>query len=281
MKIDRGKDVSEVLRDDGFELRGIESVIWSHQHFDHTGSPSGFHLTTVLVVGEGFKQKYLPGYPADRNSAILESDYSARDVREIKFSIESRGLEIGGMEAIDYFHDGSFYLLHAPGHAVGHVVGLARTTASPPTFILMGADTAHHGGEFRPSPEVSLPDELHPSPLGPDCHLNITSGVCPGSLFVDRVHPYHSATQPFYELPDYPDGKGPNEDIHEAKRSVEKMQQFDADDNVLVVIAHDASLLDVLEYWPQAANDWKVKGWKEKGRWNFLKDFAQAVEEKN
>ena len=36
-------------------------------------------------------------------------------MREIKFDLESKGLEIGGMQAFDYFHDGSFYLLHAPG----------------------------------------------------------------------------------------------------------------------------------------------------------------------
>ena len=58
---------------------------------------------------------YLPGYPTDQDSVLLETEYLGRDMRELKFSIESRGLKIGGMEAFDYFHDGSFYLLHAPG----------------------------------------------------------------------------------------------------------------------------------------------------------------------
>lgn len=38
------------------------------------------------------------------------------------------------------FGDGSFYLLEAPGHATGHMCGLARTTADPPLFVFMGAD---------------------------------------------------------------------------------------------------------------------------------------------
>ena len=159
--------------------------------------------------------------------------------------------------------------------------GLARTTASPPTFILMGGDTTHHAGGFRPSQEVPLPEEIHPSPLGLDSPLNIKQGVCPGSLFLDLVHPHHSATQPFYEISPDPEGKGISHDVPEAKRSIAKMQHFDSDDRVLVVIAHDNSLLDVVDFWPNTANDWKEKGWKEKGRWKFLKDFANAVEVKN
>ena len=156
---------------------------------------------------------------------------------------------------------------------------LARTTSSPPTFILMGADTAHHGGEFRPSPGVTLPSDLHPSPLGLDSYLNVRSGVCPGSLFLDHVHPHHSATQPFYHLTPQPDGKGRTHNISEAEQSVKKMQQFDSDDRIMVIIAHDASLLDIMDFWPDTANDWKAKGWKEKGRWKFLEDFARAVQE--
>ena len=56
------------------------------------------------------------------------------------------------------------------------------------------------------------------------------------------------------------------------------MQDFDADDRVFVVIAHDFTLLDVMDFFPREANDWKAKGWKEKGRWRFLKDFQRAVE---
>lgn len=143
----------------------------------------------------------------------------------------------------------------------------------------MGADTAHHGGEFRPSPGVTLPNELQPSPLGPDSHLNVRASVCPGSLFLDRVHPYHSDTQPFYHLAPQPDGKGPTHDIPEAERSVEKMQQFDSDDRVMVIIAHDTSLLDVMDFYPHTANNWKEEGWREKGRWKFLEDFTKAIEE--
>lgn len=67
-------------------------------------------------------------------------------------------------------------------------------------------------------------------------------------------------------------------DIDQAKRTIEKVQAFDAADNVMVILAHDGALFDVLEYFPKSANAWKEKGWKEKGRWRFLKDFQGALE---
>ncbi len=38
--------------------------------------------------------------------------------------------------AVDYFGDGSFLPLDGPGHAIGHLCGLARTTVDPPTVMM-------------------------------------------------------------------------------------------------------------------------------------------------
>ena len=53
--------------------------------------------------------------------------------------------------------------------------------------------------------------------------------------------------------------------------------EADAQGKVLVVMAHDDSLLPVMDFFPKSANDFMTKGWVEKGRWLFLKDFAKAV----
>lgn len=47
----------------------------SHWHWDHIGDPSSFPPTTALVVGQGFPDAMLPGYPANPQSPIRESDY--------------------------------------------------------------------------------------------------------------------------------------------------------------------------------------------------------------
>ena len=87
----------------------------SHHHLDHTGNPAGFPPSTSLIVGPGFRETVLPGYPTNPSSQVLEADYQGRDLRQINFEEESHGLEIGGYRAMDYFGDGSFYLLETPG----------------------------------------------------------------------------------------------------------------------------------------------------------------------
>lgn len=42
---------------------------------------------------------------------MLTIHYSGRNVRELKYG----GLKIGDFDALDYFEDGSLYLLDAPG----------------------------------------------------------------------------------------------------------------------------------------------------------------------
>ena len=85
----------------------------SHFHFDHTGDPSTFPASTDLIVGPGFKQAFVPGYPANPEAPILEQNYEGRNLREITF--EEGNLKIGKFRAMDYFGDGSFYLLDTPG----------------------------------------------------------------------------------------------------------------------------------------------------------------------
>lgn len=54
------------------------------------------------------------------------------------------------------------------------------------------------------------------------------------------------------------------------------MTDFDANDNVFVMIAHDTSLLGVVDFYPKKANHWQEKGWKKVGQWRFLEDFQNA-----
>ncbi|KAI4190992.1 MAG: hypothetical protein L6R41_000442 [Letrouitia leprolyta] len=272
------KGVADILKDNGVEPASVNAIIWSHLHWDHTGDPSTFPHSTDLVVGPGFKEAFTPGYPANQDSPILESDYTGRNLREISFDSK---LEIGGYKAFDYFGDGSFYLLDSPGHAIGHMCALARTSTSPSTFIFLGGDCAHHGGEYRPSSSNPLPSNLSPSPLP---HLHPTT--CPGSLFIpihrlynpaNRAHATDTPTsEPFYLIA----ASGAN-DVTQARASVKKMSNFDGHEGIFVMIAHDAHVQDIVRCFPEGkANDWKREGWKEKATWRFLADFEQAVGER-
>ena len=201
----------------------------------------------------------------------MEKDYSGRELIELDFSTSN--LEIGNFQAIDYFKDGSFYLLDAPGHAIGHICGLARVTSSPDSYIFMGGDAAHHGGEWRPSPYLPVPEEITPHPF---TSLSGSMSVCPGAMFEDILP--EGKGKPFYKPAKLEAGQI-HHDVEQTINTIEKMQECEGqqEENVLVVVAHDESLLDVVDFFPAKANDFMEKGWARKARWRFLKDFAEAV----
>ena len=261
------KGVREQLEEHGVDAKSIEGIIWSHWHWDHTGDPSTFERSTALIVGPGFTKNLTPGYPADKNGRILESDYEGRELKEIAFD---QGLKIGRFDAFDYFGDGSFYLLDSPGHAIGHMCGLARVTSSPNSFILMGGDICHHAGQFRPSLKHPLPSMIFPNPFD---QQSLTA--CPGELF-EHLLPNNDNTKPFYTVA-RSDGMKVAHDPDEADASISKLQDIDALNEVLVVIAHDASLLSVVDFFPKYADKFFEKGWTKDSKWLFLKDFVDAV----
>ena len=139
----------------------------------------------------------------------------------------------------------------------------------------MGGDVCHHGGEFRPTEYLPLPREIKPNPL--DKH---SSQPCPGSIF-EALHRNKKVDEPFLEITNPKDGTGVSHNYKGAVESIRKVEDFDGNDDVFTVVAHDNSLLDVVEFFPIKANEWKEKGWAEKGRWIFLGDFKEAVQEGN
>lgn len=263
------KNVADVLEEAGIPPTSVEAVIWSHWHWDHIGDPSTFPPTTKLVVGPGFKDAMLPGAPANPDSPIRESDYAGRELREISFDGPDT-LRIGKFPAFDYFGDGSFYLLDSPGHAVGHLCGLARTTNNPSTFILMGGDVCHYAGILRPSEYLPVPSSIKPNPMTP--HDN--APFCPGSAFDElQTSRGRKVDDTLYDMTF-------GHDIPLATKTMKQLQHADCKENIFVIIAHDSTVRDGVDHFPLALNDWKAKGWGTQLRWAFLRDLESWWREK-
>ncbi|KAL4865914.1 hypothetical protein BDV12DRAFT_187824 [Aspergillus spectabilis] len=257
------QNVADILETHGVPTKDIEAVIWSHWHWDHIGDPSTFPPTTDLIVGPGFKDAMLPGYPSNPDSPIRESDYENRTLREITFTDPNSTLQIGQFPAYDYFSDGSFYLLNSPGHAIGHLCGLARTTLNPDTFILLGGDIAHYTGIFRPSPHLPLPESIHPHPFNPLSE----SAFCPGSVWEElQSSRGRKETDSLFE-PTF------GYDIPLAIETIKKLQEIDCDEDVFVIIAHDFAVRDGVSLFPERLNEWKERGWGRALRWVFLRQL--------
>ncbi|KAH9989596.1 hypothetical protein F4779DRAFT_632161 [Xylariaceae sp. FL0662B] len=156
--------------------RDINIVILSHVHWDHIGTPSDFPSAT-FAVGSGtldlLRNGAGPLYPAE-----LFNDDELPTSRTIEFPpIHSRGIDsneydasskapkhtppdqdtttrlpasaegwswqplAGFPHALDFFGDGSLFVIDSPGHLYGHVNLLARTGES--TYIYLGGDCCH------------------------------------------------------------------------------------------------------------------------------------------
>ena len=147
---------------------------------DHCGAPSALPKSVKLIVGPGFRDAFLPGWPANAKSPFHEADFDGREVIEASFSED---FKIGQFQAYDYFGDGSLYVLNVPGHAIGHVGALVRTTAE--TFVFLGGDVCHSNGAIRPTAYIPMPD---PIPEVTAFTNRLIASPCPCAAF-STCHP--------------------------------------------------------------------------------------------
>lgn len=212
----------------------------------------------------------------------MAREFEGREVRELEFNT---GMSIGGFDSIDYFGDGSFFSLLAPGHSIGHLNALARTTEN--TYIYCSGDSFHHSSILRPHAGARLPSDI-----------DLPGGLCCSGKALHKIHPlsddgkniqhYGHAFEhlgnnpddtPFCTIPKTPSGQPILAlDLKQSRGTVQKVQKFDACGDIFVIAAHDASLHGVVDLFPLDASNWKENGWKEQGQWKFLQDFAGVLD---
>ncbi|KAF1984629.1 Metallo-hydrolase/oxidoreductase [Aulographum hederae CBS 113979] len=273
IRVDR--DFVDVLVDGGVDVHSIEAAIISHHHYDHTGDPSTFPKSMDLIVGPGFSKSFLPGYPTNSDAPAFDNAFEGRTVNEIQFSDD---LKVAGYQAHDYFSDGSLYILNTPGHAIGHISALVRTTED--TFVFLGGDICHFGGSIRPTPYVPMPAQFSAKDVGYESTTtsetdlrNRDAAIMYACDLFTACHPHQSAarTTPYYE----PCSQGGwYVDPPTARRSIEMLRRLDADERVLVLIAHDPALIGTVPMFPQGnLNAWFEEGVKGLLRWRFLSEL--------
>lgn len=143
----------------------ITAVLLSHVHWDHVGTPADFPRAT-FVVGPGTLDVLARGagplYPAaifnadelplDRTLELPPvlggaADEGAPGGARVRAAPEEKRtghawVRLGGFEAaIDYFGDGSLWVVDAPGHLYGHVNVLARVGER--RWVYLGGDCCH------------------------------------------------------------------------------------------------------------------------------------------
>lgn len=155
------------------------AISLSHLHFDHVGDLTPF-FSAELVMGcqaKGLLEKTYPEHPdahraqLPHGQKVLYVDFHPRDSISKSTTSNLQDVEISGdpsppseasasanapilspigsyLHGMDFFHDGSFYLLDAPGHLPGHLNALARI--GPNAFVLLAADSCHNRLCYNP-----------------------------------------------------------------------------------------------------------------------------------
>ncbi|KAH7082677.1 beta-lactamase-like protein [Paraphoma chrysanthemicola] len=147
-------DAAESLRAGGLDPKDVDTVILSHVHWDHVGTPGDF-VNAEFVVGCGTMHLLANGggplYPAElfnhdelpaERTKELPPARSEDAAKAFERQTSHAWKPMAGFPAtIDFYNDGSVYIIDAPGHLPGHVNLLARV--APGRWVYLGGDCCH------------------------------------------------------------------------------------------------------------------------------------------
>lgn len=114
-----------------------------------------------------------------------------------------------------------------------------------PSDVFLAGDTSHHQTLYLPVPVDGQPD--------------------------------HRTKLPFYPKPD---GSGEmttmDEDPLVNTQNVGRLTRLSAEENIMVILAHEGEVEGVLPIWPRDICQWKTQGWKEEKEKSLRANIARA-----
>ncbi|MBP2328089.1 glyoxylase-like metal-dependent hydrolase (beta-lactamase superfamily II) [Kibdelosporangium banguiense] len=127
------QSTSEIIEAEGAPLKG---VFMTHLHLDHVSGFPDIAQDVPIYTGadEAEASLFLNMFAQGTNNHLLNGRPA---LQELQFTKDPDG-KLEGVN--DVFGDGSFYAILTPGHTMGHVSYLARTTTGP---VLMTGDVSH------------------------------------------------------------------------------------------------------------------------------------------
>ncbi|KAM5543127.1 hypothetical protein V8D89_003001 [Ganoderma adspersum] len=136
----QGRDIPAALEKGGLARADVKHIAISHIHFDHAGFPPAFPNATFLV-GAGAKP-ILETQAPDFKGTMYSIDLPLERTNFLDSSAADWA-SIGPFpRALDFYGDGSVYIVDAPGHMPGHLNLLVRTSADG-GWVFLAGDSAH------------------------------------------------------------------------------------------------------------------------------------------
>lgn len=133
------EDAADSLAKGGLDATDVKHLCYSHIHFDHIGDSRPYTNATFLV-GAAAQPLATHGWPADPNSLFAQNLLPEGRTR---FLDPADWPPLGPFpHALDFYEDGSLFIIDAPGHMPGHINVLARTS-SDGGWIYLAGDSGH------------------------------------------------------------------------------------------------------------------------------------------
>ncbi|KAH8689062.1 beta-lactamase-like protein [Talaromyces proteolyticus] len=166
-------DTRASLTDAGLDPeKDIDYVILSHSHWDHVGTPSDYP-NSQFIVGSGTLHMYKHGAPYYPSEMFEKEPLPLERTRELPPTSESYSQNTFSARqtehkwqplanfpnAIDFFCDGSVYIIDTPGHLPGHLNLLLRVEKDK--WIYLGGDCCHDTRILTGERDIALYDDGH------------------------------------------------------------------------------------------------------------------------
>ncbi|PZD39372.1 Lactamase-B domain containing protein [Pyrenophora tritici-repentis] len=141
------RTIVQQLSERGISARDIDTVLFSHAHFDHSRPISDVFPNARAYFGPGTRAACEPGHMKDANSQWDGRFFDPEDSTEDWDELQGHWKPFGSFEkALDYFGDGSFWVLDAPGHMAGNLAAAARLQCGE--WVLLGSDCTWYLGKI-------------------------------------------------------------------------------------------------------------------------------------
>jgi glyoxylase-like metal-dependent hydrolase (beta-lactamase superfamily II) len=120
----------------------ITHFLKSHAHWDHSRPIRDEFPNATAHFGPGTKDGCSPGHLADPNVQWDGRYFDPERATERWKELDGPWTPFGPFEkAMDYFGDGSFWVIQAPGHMAGNLCAAAKVDGGH--WILLGSDCCH------------------------------------------------------------------------------------------------------------------------------------------
>ncbi|KAM5357687.1 hypothetical protein ACJZ2D_016015 [Fusarium nematophilum] len=138
--------LTEQLEKSGRDANAIDTVIFSHHHWDHSRPIKSMFPNALGLFGPGTFAHCAPGQfhdePYDAKGEWDANFFHPERATENCSELNGEWQQFGPFDkALDFFGDGSMWILEAPGHMPGNLAAAVRLPCG--SLVILASDCCH------------------------------------------------------------------------------------------------------------------------------------------